>query len=88
LAEFFEKGYTGEPDLGEAFTWYSLAKPPLGTNPVIESALGIIKSQMTKEQFAKADKRVATYRKQFGIIDKSLIKDESLIGQQPAKQPQ
>jgi hypothetical protein len=89
LAEFFEKGYTGEPDFVEAFAWYTLAKPPLGSEPRIESALGGLRKKMTKGQITTAEKRIETYRKQFGFIDPSLLNKEDLrYGPNAPKPPQ
>ena len=65
-----------QPDLIEAYAWYNLAKPPLGKNQVIEDALKNLRPKMEKNQIAKADKRLESYRKQFGILDPALINDE------------
>jgi localization factor PodJL len=40
LGEFYAKGIGMEqPDLIEAYTWYSLAKPPFGQDETINAAL-------------------------------------------------
>jgi hypothetical protein len=80
LGEFYSKGYGMEqPDFIEAYAWYNLAKPPMGTNPIVEDALKTVRIRMKKEQFAQADKLLEKYRKQFGIQDPSLLIKEDLF---------
>jgi TPR repeat protein len=77
LAEFYAKGIGMEqPDLIEAYVWYTLATPPFGQESSIVMEINTLRVKMTKEQLTLAEKRLDSYRKQFRASDMSAAKDD------------